>query len=579
MPFSDLGILLGDVSLWEIDHFTKDPMKAQNALLRKILRRSRSCEYGKKYDFASIRTIDDFRRSVPLTRYEDYAPYVERMMHGEKNLIYTGLNVRYCTSSGSVGKPKVLPKGLDDLWKMQCIGFSCSVATAAHHLKKQGKRLPPQMGPLALILTGHPAEDGKKCNGAGQVPLDNLRMIIPFFATTPVSLMYPEHEELLDTSYLQLRFALENRNVSYLGSMVVTLLTTMFEYLEEHWQMLCDDIEKGVLDPSVRITPELRMKYSKKFKPNPERAAELRREFEKGFDDPIAPRIWPRLTWAYGMVSSTLKVYVDKLRRYIGPDVPLHNMGYAAAEGYFAMPTELDCTDYVMLPHCIFFEFIPVNDDDPDAEEENPQTLLLDELEVGKKYEVVVTNSSGLYRYRMDDVVQVTRMYQNTPQVEFLYRRNLGVNIANEKTTTEMTDAAAAKTAEATGTQFVGYSFCPDYSSTPVRYCMLVETKAPVDEQTRQQMIDALDEALKEINEKYFKYRRWGMLNRPEVLLLAENSYEDYREMLRQSGVVLNQIKPVTVLNTPARRDFFLSHAVTPSSAVDKWREEKEQTV
>ncbi len=579
MPFSDLGILLGDVSLWEIDHFTKDPMKAQNALLRKILRRSRSCEYGKKYDFASIRTIDDFRRSVPLTRYEDYAPYVERMMHGEKNLIYTGLNVRYCTSSGSVGKPKVLPKGLDDLWKMQCIGFSCSVATAAHHLKKQGKRLPPQMGPLALILTGHPAEDGKKCNGAGQVPLDNLRMIIPFFATTPVSLMYPEHEELLDTSYLQLRFALENRNVSYLGSMVVTLLTTMFEYLEEHWQMLCDDIEKGVLDPSVRITPELRMKYSKKFKPNPERAAELRREFEKGFDDPIAPRIWPRLTWAYGMVSSTLKVYVDKLRRYIGPDVPLHNMGYAAAEGYFAMPTELDCTDYVMLPHCIFFEFIPVNDDDPDAEEENPQTLLLDELEVGKKYEVVVTNSSGLYRYRMDDVVQVTRMYQNTPQVEFLYRRNLGVNIANEKTTTEMTDAAAAKTAEATGTQFVGYSFCPDYSSTPVRYCMLVETKAPVDEQTRQQMIDALDEALKEINEKYFKYRRWGMLNRPEVLLLAENSYEDYREMLRQSGVVLNQIKPVTVLNTPARRDFFFSHAVTPSSAVDKWREEKEQTV
>ena len=576
--FSDLGILLGDVSLWEIDHYTKDPMKAQNALLQKVLRRNRTCEYGKKYDFQSVHTMDEYRERVPLTRYEDYAPYVERMMHGEKNLIYSGLNVRYCTSSGSVGKPKVLPKGLNDLWKMQCIGFSCSVATAAHHLKKQGKRLPPQMGPLALILTGHPAEDGKKCNGAGQVPLDNLRSIIPFFSTTPVSLMYPEHEELLDTSYLQLRFALENRKVSYLGSMVITLLTTMFEYLEEHWQMLCDDIEQGIIDPSVRITPELRMKYSKKFKPNPERAAELRREFEKGFDDPVAPRIWPRLTWAYGMVSSTLKVYVDKLRRYIGPDIPLHNMGYAAAEGYFAMPTELDVTDYVLLPHCIFFEFIPVSDD-PDAEEENPRTLLLSELEVGKQYEVVVTNFSGLYRYRMDDVVQVTRMYQQTPQVEFLYRRNLGVNIANEKTTTEMTDAAAAQTAKITGTEFVGYSFCPDYSSTPVRYCMLVETKQPVDEQTRQQMIETLDESLKGINEKYFKYRRWGMLNRPEVLLLEENAYAQYREMLRQSGVVLNQIKPVTVLNTPQRRDFFFSRAVTPSSAVDKWRAETEQTV
>ena len=157
MPFSDLGVLLGDVSLAEIYHYTKNPMKAQTATLRKILRRSRTSELGKKYDFAGIRTIDDFRAKVPLSRYEDYEPYVERMMRGEKNLMYTGMNVRYCSSSGSVGKPKVLPKGVNDLWKMQCIGFSCSVATAAHFLRKRGIRLPEQMGPLVLVLTGHPA--------------------------------------------------------------------------------------------------------------------------------------------------------------------------------------------------------------------------------------------------------------------------------------------------------------------------------------------------------------------------------------------------------------------------------------
>ena len=576
MPFSDLGVLLGDVSLAEIYHYTKNPMKAQNATLRKILRRSRTSELGKKYDFAGIRTIDDFRANVPLSRYEDYEPYVERMMHGEKNLMYTGMNVRYCSSSGSVGKPKVLPKGVNDLWKMQCIGFSCSVATAAHYLRKKGIRLPEQMGPLVLVLTGHPAEDGKKTNGAGQVPLDYLKAIIPTFCTSPVSLMYPEHEELLDTAYLQLRFALENRKVSYLGSIVITLLTTMFEYLEDNWEALCDDIERGIIGPSVRITPELRREYSKKFKPNPVRAEELRREFRKGFDDPIAPRIWPRLTWAYGMVGSTLQVYVDKLRRYIGPDVPLHNMGYAAAEGFFAMPTELDVNDYVLLPHCIFFEFIPVGDDEED-EEENPKTLLIDELEIGKKYDVVVTNFSGLYRYRMADVVQVTRMYNNTPQVELLYRRNLSMNVANEKTTTEMVDAAAQRTAAKFGTDLVGYSFYPDFSTKPPRYCMLAEAKEPVDEETRQKMIDELDEQFKGINEKYFKYRRWGMLNRPEILLLAPGTYNDYRESLRNKGVVLNQIKPVTVINTPERRDFFLGHSVTPSSTIDLWRSEKEQ--
>ncbi len=115
--------------------------------------------------------------------------------------------------------------------------------------------------------------------------------------------------------------------------------------------MLSDDIEKGFINPNIKITPDLKAEYSKKFKPNPKRAAELRKEFEKGFDTPIAPRIWPKLTWAYGMIGSNLKVYVEKLRKSIGYDIPLHNMGYAAAEGFFCMPTELDVHDGVLLPH------------------------------------------------------------------------------------------------------------------------------------------------------------------------------------------------------------------------------------
>lgn len=55
----------------------------------------------------------------------------------------------------------------------------------------------------------------------------------------------------------------------------------MFDYLEENWEMLCDDIEKGIINPSVRITPDLYKEYSKKFKPNPKRAQELRAEFKK----------------------------------------------------------------------------------------------------------------------------------------------------------------------------------------------------------------------------------------------------------------------------------------------------------
>lgn len=576
MAFSDFGVLLGDASLFWIEHHTKNPMKAQENTLKKIIKKNKNCELGKKYNFKDIKTIADYQKMVPITTYEDYAPYVDRMIQNrEKNLMFTGPNIRYCSSSGSVGKPKILPKSVKDLWNMQCIGFSCSVATASHYLKRvKGIKMPPQMGPLVLVLTGHRLEDGKRCNGAGQIPLTYLKPLLPAFCTSPVSLLMPEHEELLDTSYLQLRFALENRKVSYLGSVVVTLLTTMFDYLEENWEMFCDDIEKGIINPNIKITPELRKEYSKKFKPNPKRAAELRKEFEKGFDTPIAPRIWPRLTWAYGMVGANLKVYIEKLRKHIGYDIPLHNMGYAAAEGFFAMPVELDVHDGVLLPHCIFFEFLPVDDDAEDADD-NARPLLISELEVGKKYEIIVSNFSGLYRYRISDVVTVTKMHNNTPRIELLYRRNLGLNVANEKTTTQMVDFAAKETAKKMGNEFVGHSFYADYSTKPPRYCMLAEPKTPVSEEDRQKYIDILDNEFNEINEKYFKYRRWGMLNRPEVLFLKPKTYWDYRESLRAKGVVLNQIKPVTVINSEERCEFFFSHVETQTELPYKCKNTK----
>ncbi len=578
MAISDFGILLGDVTLAKVEATTKNPMKAQEKLLNRIIRKNKNCELGKKFGFADIHSIDDFRAKVPLTTYEDYDPLVDRMIQNkENNLMYSGYNFRYCSSSGSVGKPKILPKSAFDLWNMQCIGFSCTVATSAHYLKNvMGKKMPPQMGPLVLVLTGHRLEDNKMCNGAGQVPLTYLKPITPFFCTSPNSLLYPEHEDKLDTAYLQLRFALENEKVSYIGSLIITLVTTMFDYLEDNWQRLCDDIEKGTIGADVRITPELRQEYEKMFKPNPKRAAALRKEFEKGFDTPIAPRIWPRLTWAYGMIGSNLKIYVEKLRRSIGDDIPIHNMGYAAAEGFFAMATELNVHDGVLIPYGIFFEFIPVNDDVEEEETENPKTLLLNELEVGKKYEMVVTNSSGLYRYRMEDIVEVTRMHNNTPMIEFLYRRNLSMNVANEKTTTQMVDHSAKRTFERTGYEFVGHSFYADFSTTPPRYCMLTEVKGDVSEEKRQEMIDVLDEELKEVNEKYYKYRRWGMLNRPEILILKPNTYWDYKEQLRSQGVVLNQIKPVTVINSKPREEFFFTHVLTEnSSTLEFWKEHK----
>ncbi len=553
MAMSDLGVMLGKMVLAGVNRFTSIPFETQEKILLQIMDENKDTEYGKKIGFKDVHSIEDFQRIVPLSTYDTYDNYVERMLDGEENLMMARKCKRYCSSSGSVGKPKVLPKSGKDLWNMQCMGFAATPACAERWFKEKGRKFPKQIGPVALLLTGHPMRDGKMCNGAGQVPFTYLKPISKFFMTTPNDFMYPENEEAVDSTYFHLRFALQRRDVTFLGSMVVTLLTTMFDYFENNWELVCNDIEKGTIDPSIKCPPELRAKWEKKFKPMPKRAAEIRRECEKGFDDPIAKRIWPDFVWSYGMVGSTLAFYVDKLRRYIG-DAPIHNMGYAAAEGYMAMPVELDVNDYVLLPRSIFFEFIPI--DDPECK----RPLTMQEIEVGKEYELVVTNFSGLYRYQIEDVVRVTGYYNKTPKVEFLYRNNLAMNIANEKTTTQMVDWAAAETQKKAGISFKGYSFYADTSVDPVRYMLLAEPEEDIPDERIPEIEAILDEYLSESNEKYFKYRRWGMLAAPKFNVLKKDTYADYREHLKKQGKILNQVKPVTVINTPEREEFFLSH-------------------
>lgn len=555
---SDYGVFLGSLVFKGFEHYTSVAVQTQEETLKKIMKKNKNCEYGKKYDFANIHSIREFQDKVPLSTFEDYAPLIDRMVeNGEKNIITSSKIVRYTSSSGSVGKPKLQPKTARDIWNMQCMGFAATPACAAKWFKKQGvfKKLPTQMGPLVVSLNGHKLQNGMQCNGAGQVPFTYLTPLLKYFTTTPIDILYPEDSENTDVSYFQLRFALECRDVTYLGSMVITLLTTMFEYMEQHWQMICNDIEKGTIDPSVKCPASLREKYEKQFKPNPERAAELRKEFEKGFDteEPIAKRIWPKLCWGYGMIGSTLSAYVEKLRKYIG-DLPMHNMGYAASEGFMAMPVELNATDYVLLPRSLVYEFLPV--DAP----EGTRPLTLGEIEVGKDYEIIVTNFSGLYRYRLLDVVHVTGMYNNSPKIEFLYRTNIGMNLANEKTTTQMLDWVAEETEKHFGINFKGYSFFPESQSDKPHYVMIVETASDVPMTKKAEVEKFVDESFRECNEKYEKYRTWNMIHPAEVLQLKDGTYDDYKKSLEAQGRVLNQVKPVIVVNTKEREEFFFSH-------------------
>ncbi|MCQ2462964.1 MAG: GH3 auxin-responsive promoter family protein [Clostridia bacterium] len=548
--FASYGAFIGGVEHKKLGLYAARANKVQHRVLSDLMRVNKDTEYGRKYGFADIKTVEEYQDRVPLTTYSDYAPYVERMLNGEKKVLTKYHISRFSESSGSVGRPKVIPLSARTLWVLQCFSFSAPVGCAAKWFREKGMSMPPQRGLLTIEITSHRAPNGKTVSCLSGIPLMYLKPIIKFFATSPEEIMFPKDTGNMDMHYLKLRFALPDRDVSYLGTMIITVLETMFEYLENNWEMMCDDIEKGTINESIACPPDVRASLLKKIKPDPVRAEELRREFRKGFDTPIVPRIWPAVGWVYGMGASSLSVYGDRLKRYTG-DLPVHHMGYGASEAYMAVPLELNSDDNVMLPENGFYEFLPV--DAP----EGTRPLTIDQLEIGKDYELILTNICGLYRYRIEDVLRVTGFHGESPVVRFMYRLNQVLNIAGEKTTQKMVDHCAIETAKQFGFELAGYSVYADLSTTPGHYVLFIEPKTDVDIAKADEMAKVFDDFLDKANLFISDAKGTGTLGDTEVKILKSGTYEQYRQSLKANGANLNQVKPVRVLNSPEKLAFF----------------------
>lgn len=540
------------------EHFTANTEETQRKLLADLMKKNANTEYGKKYDFAHIRTPEEYREKVPTTTYADYADYVQRMIKGESNLITSANIRRYVETSGSSGVPKLVPISAKASLNVYNMGFVSPASCVDRYYRERGKKMTLTHGMMSWIIMEHRFPNGEKvCDGAS-IPISKLRSILPFYSVVPKEIIFNEKPQDIDSYYLILRFALPHPDVSFIGAIVLPSTVSIFQYLESNWQTICDDIEKGIINENVILPEKMRKKLEKKLKADPARAAFLRKEFEKGFEDPICPRIWLQLSWAYGMAGGTLADYAMRIRRYIGPDIPVHKFGYGASEGYFAMLLTPEADEAVMLPKSNYFEFIPR---DP---EEGDTPKMMHELKVGNEYEVLLTNLSGFYRYHLGDVVKVTGFHNTAPIVKFMYRTNVMVNVCDEKTTQLMLDNAMEEFREKTGIAFQSYSVYGDTSSEVPHYTVLVETdgKTEISEELRAKAADAFDESMRANNVEYNRYRANSTLIPAEAHFLSPGAFEEYKKMLQRKGRDTNQLKPVTILNSPEKKDFFFDRIV-----------------
>ena len=163
------------------------------------------------------------------------------------------------------GKQKLVPLSYWAEWVCQCFSFSAPVGCAVKWFAQHGKTLPAQKGLLTAEI-GCRKVKGGTISCLSSIPLLNVKSIVECFTTSPKEVLFPEPGVDMDMHYMKLRFALPSKKISYLGTIFITTLESMFFYMEENWEMLCDDIEKGIINPKVRITPEAYNEYSRKFK-------------------------------------------------------------------------------------------------------------------------------------------------------------------------------------------------------------------------------------------------------------------------------------------------------------------------
>lgn len=522
----------------------------QREQLLNILRQNAGTAYGERFGFSATRTLADFQSRVPLSRYQDYEPYIEAVLSGEKRQLTAEEPVYFAITSGSTSTPKYVPVTETDMAvHYNCIHWGIYGMVREHF---------PQVAPEALFgkifQVGEFARtqlpSGQLCGVRSASLYQWLDRDGGFDASdycVPKEVLFPERVE--DLTYIKVRFALAERRLTAIHSVFLHRVVSVLDYIGEHWELLLRDMAEGAVDGSVPLSDAWRRKLQLWLPPNPRRAAELRALHVDQRPEDMVRSIWPDIRYILGIGGRNFPAYTRAMERY-AKSVPIHHFIYGASEGFLSIAAGVGVPDaYILLPEAGFFEFLPV------PEEAGPP-MTIEQVEIGRRYELVFTNHSGLYRYRMQDVLEVVGFFGEAPVVRFCYRLNQALNVADEKLNTEQLRSAMERFQRQSGASI---AFCAqeDYSVRPGRYLFYIEgPKQPGAERL-------LDDCLQAVSLGYQSCRSMGDIAPPRVRPLPPGSFQRYEEALSRSGRTMAQYKPVQILHNEAARKYFAAEADT----------------
>jgi hypothetical protein len=319
----------------------------------------------------------------------------------------------------------------------------------------------------------------------------------------------------------------------------------------EFYDEYVKDIENGTLSHLFSLPDHIRIALEAKLKPNPKRARELR-DLKARYDTVLPKHYWPNMQVVNVWFCGNTGVYFQKIRDSFPETSVFHEMGYFSSECRSGVVLKSNDPDTVIFGHKIYFEFIH----ESELESPHPRICQMYEVQKGQRYCMIVTTSAGLYRYNMNDLVEVTGFYNEYPTLKFIQKVNGTINLTGEKLHERQFIEAVHAVEKDSGIKvsfFVGFA---DVNKSNYRF--YYEFVNPnVSQKEAQVFTDMLDTYLQKYNIEYREKRSSNRLKAPDTALLVSESFEKFKSECIDKGYRDGQFKLNLLMQDEKRHAMF----------------------
>ncbi|MCE2893150.1 MAG: GH3 auxin-responsive promoter family protein [Flammeovirgaceae bacterium] len=465
----------------QMELFMKYPHEVQDEVLKKLIAAGRYTQFGQKYSFEDLVNYEDFKKRVPVHTYEQLYPYIERLLHGEQNILWPSEVKWFAKSSGTTNaRSKFIPvtsealedchfKGGKDLYSIFINNYPNTKIFSGKGLAIGGSCRVNEYDPTSTSRYGD----------VSAVIMQNLPPWAEFIRTPSLEVALMDNWEEKIEKLARETARVDVTQIAGVPTWTVLLLQYILA-LEKKQSML---------------------------------------------------EVWPNLeVFFHGAVA--FAPYKNLFKSLIPGEQMKYWETYNASEGFFGIQDQKDSEDLLlMLDYGVFYEFIPMEE----VDKEFPDAIGLQDVEIGKNYAMVITTNAGLWRYNIGDTIKFT---STSPyRIRISGRTKHFINAFGEEVIIENAETAITRACELTGAVIDNFTAAPIYLEKSKRggHEWIIEFRTQPT--SLNEFTAVLDNTLRKVNSDYDAKRAHDIaLVAPKIHSVSEGTFYNWMKKRGKLG-------------------------------------------